>query len=194
MRKLEDEQSAAQPEVNDDGSFKVFVRVRPLLPREILNGSTFSIVDVKASNKTLLIYEYMNFEAVGVEEIREHLQNPKYYQIHPFNYDFIFNEKSLQEEVYEIAAKKTIDYTIKGYNSTVIAYGQTGTGKTFTMEGSLDSLGIIPQAIHDVFRQISDKNITVSKVYNRVSSLSRFLICKSTMRSLRTSYPRRSKV
>lgn len=194
MRKLEDELSAAQPEANDDGSFKVFVRVRPLLPREILNGSTFSIVDVKASNKTLLIYEYMNFEAVGVDEIREHLQNPKYYQIHPFNYDFIFNEKSLQEEVYEIAAKKTIDYTIKGYNSTVIAYGQTGTGKTFTMEGSLDSLGIIPQAIHDVFRQINDKNITVGKVYNRVSSLSRFLICKSTMRSLRTCYPRRSKV
>jgi hypothetical protein len=55
----------------------------------------------------------MNFEAAGVEEIREQLQNPKYYQIHQFNYDYIFNEKSQQEEVYEIAAKKAIDFTLK---------------------------------------------------------------------------------
>lgn len=39
MRKYEEDS-----ESQDDGSFKVFVRVRPLLPREILNGSTFSIV------------------------------------------------------------------------------------------------------------------------------------------------------
>jgi hypothetical protein len=68
---------------------------------------------VKPNNKTLHIYEHMNFEAVGFEEIKEQLQNPKYYQIHQYNYDHIFNEKSLQEEVYEIAAKKAIDYTIK---------------------------------------------------------------------------------
>ena len=39
MRRYEEEQEA-----QDDGSFKVFVRVRPLLSREIRNGSTFSIV------------------------------------------------------------------------------------------------------------------------------------------------------
>lgn len=100
-------------EAQEDSSFKVFVRVRPLLSREILNGSTFSVVDVKSNDKTLHIYEHMNFEAVGFDEIREQLQNPKYYQIHQFNYDFIFNEKSKQEEVYEIAAQKAIDYTIK---------------------------------------------------------------------------------
>lgn len=115
MNRFEEEQEA-----QDDNNFKVYVRVRPLLPREILNGSSFSIVrprltqvDVKSSNKTLHIYEHMNFEAAGVEEIREQLQNPKYYQIHQFNYDYIFNEKSQQEEVYEIAAKKAIDFTLK---------------------------------------------------------------------------------
>ena len=68
---------------------------------------------MKSSNKTLHIYEHMNFEAIGFDEIREQLQNPKYYQIHQFNYDSIFNEKSKQEEVYEIAAKKAIDFTLK---------------------------------------------------------------------------------
>jgi len=108
MKRFEEE-----TEPLDENSFKVFVRVRPLLPREILNGSTFSIVDVKANNKTLHIYEHMNFEAIGFDEIREQLQNPKYYQIHQFNYDYIFNEKSRQEEVYENAAKKAIDFTLK---------------------------------------------------------------------------------
>ena len=70
-------------------------------------------VDVKSSNKTLHIYEHMNFEAIGFDEIREHLQNPKYYQIHQYNYDYIFNEESKQEEVYDIAAKKAIDFTVK---------------------------------------------------------------------------------
>ena len=68
---------------------------------------------MKSSNKTLHIYEHMNFEAIGFDEIREQLQNPKYYQIHQFTYDAIFNEKSKQEEVYEVAAKKAIDFTLK---------------------------------------------------------------------------------
>lgn len=54
--------------------------------------------------------------------------------------------------------------TAKGYNSTLIAYGQTGTGKTFTMEGSIDCLGIIPQSIQDIFKQITERNITVVEV------------------------------
>ena len=108
MKRLDEESDFLE-----ESSFKVFVRVRPLLPREILNGSTFSIVDVKPSNKTLHIYEHMNFEAIGVDEIREQLQNPKYYQIHQFNYDNIFNEKSCQEEVYEIAARRPIEFTMK---------------------------------------------------------------------------------
>jgi len=104
----------------DDNNFKVLVRVRPLLSREILNGCSFSIVriyltkvDVKKNNKTIHIYEHMNFEPSGHEDIREQLQNPKYYQIHAFNYDYIFNEKSAQREVYKVAANGIIEATLK---------------------------------------------------------------------------------
>ena len=46
----------------------------------------------------------------------------------------------------------------QGYNATVMAYGQTGAGKTFTMEGSLGSRearGIMPRAIDEIFGYIA---------------------------------------
>jgi kinesin family protein 3/17 len=37
--------------------------------------------------------------------------------------------------VYESAARPAVCSVLEGYNATILAYGQTGTGKTFTMEG-----------------------------------------------------------
>ena len=47
---------------------------------------------------------------------------------------------------------------LQGYNGTIFAYGQTGTGKTFTMEGVLDQpdlKGIIPRTIESIFNSIN---------------------------------------
>jgi kinesin family protein 3/17 len=51
--------------------------------------------------------------------------------------------------------------TLEGFNATIMAYGQTGTGKTYTMEGfkynSKDPLrGIIPRAIEEIFQYIEN--------------------------------------
>jgi hypothetical protein len=48
---------------------------------------------------------------------------------------------------------------LEGYNATIFAYGQTGTGKTYTMEGFRynmidDERGIVPRAVEDIFRYI----------------------------------------
>ena len=53
-----------------------------------------------------------------------------------------------------------------GYNCTIFAYGQTGTGKTYTMSGDMsdtlglvsDSAGIIPRMLHSLFRKLEDDN------------------------------------
>lgn len=48
---------------------------------------------------------------------------------------------------------------MQGYNGTIFAYGQTGTGKTFTMEGVLDKnefKGIIPRTIESIFKAIKE--------------------------------------
>ena len=65
-------------------------------------------------------------------------------------------------------------HNMQGYNAAIIAYGQTGTGKTFTMEGahSGPSRGIIPRAIEDVFMYIeNDRNAAQSKFLVRASYL-----------------------
>jgi hypothetical protein len=55
-----------------------------------------------------------------------------------------------QEIVYNSTALPIVESVLEGYNGTIFAYGQTGTGKTHTMEGpdnpTADQRGIIPRA------------------------------------------------
>ena len=52
-----------------------------------------------------------------------------------FNFDRVFCDMSKQKDVYKTVVSPLLDQVLKGYNCTVFAYGQTGTGKTYTMEG-----------------------------------------------------------
>ena len=77
-----------------------------------------------------------------------------------------------QDEVFSRLAKPMVDAAIEGYNGTVLAYGQTGAGKTFTMTGATDNFvhrGIIPRAIGYLFKTIQGKPNTAFTV--RVSYL-----------------------
>eukprot|EP01114_Cavostelium_apophysatum_P001005 TRINITY_DN1086_c0_g2_i1.p1 TRINITY_DN1086_c0_g2~~TRINITY_DN1086_c0_g2_i1.p1 ORF type:complete len:968 (-),score=269.03 TRINITY_DN1086_c0_g2_i1:75-2978(-) len=75
-----------------------------------------------------------------------------------YAYDRVFwNPKTTQLEVYEITAKPTVEDVMNGFNGTIFAYGQTGTGKSFTMFGSdsdQDLKGIIPRSCVDLFASI----------------------------------------
>ena len=52
------------------------------------------------------------------------------------------------------------------FAGTIFAYGQTASGKTYTMMGSEDYLGVIPRAIHDLFQKIE-----------KVNNLAKFPVC-----------------
>jgi len=54
---------------------------------------------------------------------------------HQFNFDRIYGNESTQPEVYKQTAQPAVLSVLSGYNATIFAYGQTGTGKTYTMEG-----------------------------------------------------------
>ena len=61
-------------------------------------------------------------------------------------------------DLYYEVFRDLVDSVLKGFNGTIFAYGQTGTGKTYTMEGVRDNpelRGVIPNAIDHVFRHIS---------------------------------------
>ena len=71
-----------------------------------------------------------------------------------FNFDRIFPPTSTQEDIYNFGVKGIINSVLDGYNGTVLAYGQTSSGKTYTMQGDMSnsaSYGIIPRMIGHVF-------------------------------------------
>jgi kinesin family protein 5 len=57
-----------------------------------------------------------------------------------YNFDRVFDMKTEQKEVYDMAAKPIIDSVLEGFNGTIFAYGQTSSGKTHTMTGKIDDL------------------------------------------------------
>ncbi|KAJ2082780.1 Kinesin- motor protein [Coemansia sp. RSA 988] len=56
-----------------------------------------------------------------------------------FHFDGVFGPKATQENVYDKVVSPILHEVMQGYNCTIFAYGQTGTGKTYTMEGDLDN-------------------------------------------------------
>ena len=77
--------------------------------------------------------------------------------VYRFNFDRIFPPSSTQQDIYDFGVKGIIDSVLDGYNGTVLAYGQTSSGKTYTMQGEMDEerkKGIIPRMIHHVFKYI----------------------------------------
>lgn len=67
-----------------------------------------------------------------------------------YSFDRIFPDQSTQEEVYQ-EVSSLVKATVKGYNTTVFAYGSTGSGKSYTMTGNSAAPGIIPRAISEIF-------------------------------------------
>ena len=52
-----------------------------------------------------------------------------------FTFDMAFDWNVRQVEIYDLCASTIIENVLEGYNGTIFAYGQTGTGKTHTMTG-----------------------------------------------------------
>ncbi|XP_023658827.2 kinesin-like protein KIF27 isoform X2 [Paramormyrops kingsleyae] len=119
---------------------KVAVRIRPLLPKEILHNQQVCVRVVPNTPQVIL----------GNDRT--------------FTFDFTFGPKSQQDQVYSTCVKPLVTSLMDGYNVTVFAYGQTGSGKTYTIGGSNiassteSERGIIPRAIQDIFQHIAEKH------------------------------------
>lgn len=66
---------------------------------------------------------------------------------------------------YDRVVRPVVDEVLQGYNCTVFAYGQTGTGKTYTMEGQLEGnnsskdAGVVPRAVAQVFKHLEENEM-----------------------------------
>ncbi|MEW5319054.1 MAG: hypothetical protein WDW38_010230 [Sanguina aurantia] len=99
-----------------------------------------------------------------------------------FRFDKVFGPDSHQEKIYKQAIIPIVDEVLDGFNCTIFAYGQTGTGKTYTMEGGprqsddgkklSAEAGVIPRSIKQIFDTLeansSDSTVKVSfmELYN----------------------------
>uniref|UniRef100_A0A8C6FWN3 Centromere-associated protein E n=1 Tax=Moschus moschiferus TaxID=68415 RepID=A0A8C6FWN3_MOSMO len=115
----------------EEGAVAVCVRVRPLNNREETPEKDTQVY-WKTDNNTV-------YQVDGSKS---------------FNFDRVFHSNETTKNVYEEIAVPIIDSAIQGYNGTIFAYGQTASGKTYTMMGSQEYLGVIPRAIHDIFQKI----------------------------------------
>jgi kinesin family protein 5 len=82
-----------------------------------------------------------------------------------FKFGRVFSPVATQEEVYLAIGQPSVHDVIAGYNATVFAYGQSGSGKTFTMMGSdvfHDEIrGVVPRAITDLFGAVMQTDDSV---------------------------------
>ena len=160
-----------------DDNLKVYIRVRPPLIREKDSSLPFrSIASVSEDKSTLSLIEYLGLEFDEASKQKELIDNPNHFLPHPYTFDHIFDMDSTQEEVYQIAAVPAVESLIEGYNSTIFAYGQTGTGKTYTMEGFIydylsPNKGLIPRAIEDIFKYIEKNSNSDTTFIIRVTYL-----------------------
>lgn len=124
----------------------VAVRCRPISQKEKSAGHT-QVVEMWPDQGTVII------------------RNPKQDHKDPvktFTFDAVYDWNSKQHELYDEMVRPLVESVLSGFNATIFAYGQTGTGKTYTMEGcktanneGLDERGIIPKSFEQIFTHIS---------------------------------------
>ncbi|NXF53231.1 CENPE protein, partial [Oceanites oceanicus] len=95
-----------------------------------------------------------------------------------FSYDRVFHSSDNTQQLYEGVAVPIIQSAVQGYNGTIFAYGQTASGKTYTMMGNEDSVGIIPKAIQHVFKIICEVSYSIK--LNSVKFTTVFVLKRNT--------------
>ena len=120
---------------------RVMVRIRPLSSKERQDGR----VVVATANAD-------RAEVCVTNPHGDASEPPKV-----FTFDASFPPETTQQQVYDTAATEIIEAVMTGYNGTIFAYGQTGAGKSHTMEGYPEPpelRGIIPNSFKHIFDKV----------------------------------------
>ncbi|XP_057849387.2 kinesin-like protein KIN-7L isoform X2 [Cryptomeria japonica] len=111
----------------------VAVRVRPPTKEEPVKGNYWRVEDNQIS-----LHNALGTPISG----------------YSYAFDHVFGYDSKNRSIYGVHTKDLIEAAVNGFNGTVFAYGQTSSGKTYTMQGSPEDPGIIRLAVYNVFKNI----------------------------------------
>ena len=125
-----------------DSSVGIFIRIRPCLKHEISLNSSGVIRTPSLSTLQII--------------------NPEHQNLRQWDFHEIFPENSTQSVVFQKTCLPLLDNVIQGYNASMFVYGQTGTGKTYTM-GLLDKIyerseGLVPSSLKYLFKYFENYN------------------------------------
>ncbi|XP_042246238.1 centromere-associated protein E isoform X1 [Thunnus maccoyii] len=141
----------------EESAVKVCVRVRPLIERE----------ESAASEDTKPVQLFWKADKKSIHQIDDGNSTKS------FSFDRVFVAEETTNHLYQDIAKPLVVSTVEGYNGTIFAYGQTSSGKTFTMMGSDRIPGVIPLAVEDVFQTIKNRpnkefllRVSYMEIYN----------------------------
>jgi centromeric protein E len=168
-------------ETEEPENIAVCIRVRPLNERELRAQDAPALSLVPGLNAVALTDPATGAPLAGKGNV--------------FQYDGIFDERADSRAIYARVARRIVRSTLSGINGTIFAYGQTSSGKTFTMQGDDGALpfqsdgqhsdssqsdsppapGILQLAVEDIFRYIescADRDfllrVSFLEIYNEV--------------------------
>jgi len=129
--------------LSSDANIGIYIRIRPFLRNEANSYKNDTFIQVP-SNTSVQIY------------------NPEHQNSHKFDFHEVFTEECTQNELFLRTCAPLIDNVLKGFNAAMFVYGQTGTGKTYTM-GLLNKInekseGLVPSALRYLFRHFENSN------------------------------------
>ncbi|EJU03546.1 kinesin-domain-containing protein [Dacryopinax primogenitus] len=124
------------------GNIRVFCRVRPILPHETENDEGMALISFPGKECREIVLSQSSETATGAS--RE--------AVLPFSFDRVFQPQASQAQVFEEISQLAQSCT-DGYNVCIFGYGQTSSGKTYTMEGGTaeEAQGMIPRAVRQIF-------------------------------------------
>ncbi|BGP42526.1 Kinesin-related motor protein [Rhodotorula kratochvilovae] len=181
LRGSRDGQDQRSKRETTDGNIQVVVRCRGVSPSE-RGGSVPVVAEVKATRGTEVKLTDPNPSIpssanLGTASLSAPTAQTKTWDFgeHPQEAGkeprgTVYGPDADQGMLYTDVAKPILQQVLQGYNCTIFAYGQTGTGKTYTMEGNLSpyhgtfhpDAGIIPRTLYSLFDRLVESKCEYS--------------------------------
>ncbi|OCF35784.1 kinesin family member 11 [Kwoniella heveanensis BCC8398] len=151
----------ARSEGNGEINIQVVVRLRGRSPQEVASASPIITTTSGAVSKAITIETTpLPSSSLASFTTASSYGGPQQPSTKTYPFDKVFGPEADQTMIFNEVADGMLDEVLAGYNCTIFAYGQTGTGKTYTMQGDLEltnldapksTAGIVPRVLHRLF-------------------------------------------
>ncbi|KAL4484376.1 hypothetical protein ABPG74_019553 [Tetrahymena malaccensis] len=160
QRVLKTEPSEKNFEYAEKFKLSVCVRVRPKTNYELQDKRNYMAPKLQVWDERTIQINQNQEQQIQMKHKRSLSQaNQKSNVEQPtqaFEFDRIYEESATNENIFQESVSPFLDYLLQGYNSTIFAYGASGSGKTFTMQGDRNSDGITQLICKKLFERIQE--------------------------------------